>query len=54
MTKTDQDDWHTGEFEQIKPIAPSFRGKPRPTTARSEKTNDSVATDQGQNDEQPE
>lgn len=53
MTK-DQDDWETGEFEPIKPVAPSTRGKPQRTPERrrtSDRTTESVATDQGQSDE---
>lgn len=47
-------EWHTGEFEPIKPVAPSTRGKPQRTPTRqrtSDTPTDSVATDQGQSDE---
>lgn len=48
-------EWHTGEFEPIKPVAPSTGGRPQPTPGRrrtQDTTTDSVATDQGQSDEQ--
>lgn len=53
MPNTDPE-WHTGEFEPIKPVAPSSRGKPRPTPAgrrTTDTTNDDVATDRDQRHE---
>lgn len=47
MTK-DHDDWDTGEFEPIKPVAPSTRGRPQPTPATPVKTDDDTADHQDQ------
>ncbi|MGY0573266.1 hypothetical protein ACTGJ9_020990 [Bradyrhizobium sp. RDM12] len=51
MTKTDHDDWHTGEFEQIKPVAPSPRGRPPKMIRLTPTQTDDIADDQGQGDE---
>lgn len=54
MTKTDHEDWHTGEHDdpQIMPIAPSKRGKPQSQQTMSRTTTDDGAGDQGQSDDQ--
>ncbi|MDA9510918.1 hypothetical protein XI09_40945 [Bradyrhizobium sp. CCBAU 11386] len=46
-------DWDTGEFQPIKPVAPSRRGKPQPAkTSTPIDRNGAAAVDQGQGDEQ--